>query len=84
MHDVRDPVEQYLQRNVAMEVSVEGAVDLSHAAGADEGDDLVRAKASAAGKGHLGVAGASHLDAPGRGTEWRSVLPTACRRPPQT
>src|SRR5436190_10426860 len=49
---------QDLQRNVATELRIAGAVDLSHSTGAEERDDFVGAEASAGSQGHVaGVRG---------------------------
>ena len=43
---------QHLDGNLALEVRVSGAIHLAHAAGAEQGDDLVGAEASAGGECH--------------------------------
>ena len=43
---------QHLQRHVAAQPRVASAIDLTHAAGAEQGDDLVRAEPGAAGESH--------------------------------
>ena len=45
---------QHLDRDVASQARVGGAIDLAHAAHAEWGDDLVRAEASAGGQRHSG------------------------------
>ena len=45
-------VGQELQRDIAPELGVPRPVHLAHAAGADGGEDLVRAEVSAGGEGH--------------------------------
>jgi hypothetical protein len=47
---------QELQRDVASEPAVVGAIDLTHAAGAEQLEDLARPNASAAGQRHEGGA----------------------------
>ena len=48
-------VRQDLQRDVAAQLRVGGAIDLAHAAFADEGGDVVVAEAGADGQGHVVV-----------------------------
>jgi hypothetical protein len=48
----RKGVREDLQRNVAIELRVAGAVDLPHATFADQRGDLVEAETSASGQGH--------------------------------
>ena len=48
----RERVGQDLDRDGAIEARVAGPVDLAHAAGAEGGEDFVRAEAGAGGKGH--------------------------------
>ncbi len=48
---------QDLQRDIAMETGVAGAIDLAHSARADWDDDFIRAEASAGRKGHGRVRG---------------------------
>ena len=43
----RERIRQHLERDVAIELRVAGAVDLAHAAGANGSDDLVRPKTRA-------------------------------------
>ena len=43
---------QHLDRDVAPEAGVTGAVDLAHATGAKRGDDLVRSKATSSVERH--------------------------------
>ncbi len=43
---------QHLDGDLAVEAAVARAIDLAHTAGADGGDDLVRAEPSASGQGH--------------------------------
>ncbi len=46
---------QNLERDVSRQLSVAGAIDFPHAAGADERDDLVGAEASAGRQAHAGA-----------------------------
>ena len=48
----RDRCRQYLDRHRALQIRVGRAIDLSHAAGPDGRDDLVRAETGAGLKGH--------------------------------
>ena len=54
---VRDRAGQSLERDLAMQAKIPGAVDLTHAAGAERRDDLVGAEAGAGGEGHWGNLG---------------------------
>jgi hypothetical protein len=47
---VHERVWQNFQRDVAIELGVPGAIDLTHAAGAKERDDLVSAETGSAGE----------------------------------
>ncbi len=47
-----EEVGQDLERDVAPEPRVAGAIDLSHAAGAERGDDLIGAQFRAGSQGH--------------------------------
>src|SRR5204863_7742647 len=47
-----DGIGQDLDRHVAIELRVARAIDLAHAAGAEWGDDFVRADARAGSEGH--------------------------------
>jgi hypothetical protein len=51
---VRERLRQDLERDIAPEPGVAGAIDLAHAAGANDGDDLVRPDARARGECHAG------------------------------
>jgi hypothetical protein len=44
---------EHLQSDIAFQVEISGAVDLAHAARADEADDFVRPEASTAGNRHV-------------------------------
>ena len=58
---VGEKVWQDLERHVAVELRVAGAVDLPHAAGADLGGDVVMPEAVAYAEGHrLGIGGSTH------------------------
>jgi hypothetical protein len=48
-----DKLGQNLQRDIAIERHVAGAIDLAHAARTDEREDFVRTEARAGGKSHL-------------------------------
>ena len=48
----RQEIGQHLDRNVAMELRITGAIDLAHAARANQRDDFVRAEASSGGQTH--------------------------------
>jgi len=49
IHIAGDRGGQHLDRHRPLQIVVGGAIDLAHAAGADGGDDLVRAESSASG-----------------------------------
>jgi hypothetical protein len=49
-------VRQNLDRHRSLETGVDGFVDLSHAARADEGEDFVRTELVARLQGHAGIA----------------------------
>ena len=49
---VREAIRQNLDRHVAIEVGVPRAIDLAHAAGADQRDDFIRAEASSGRQRH--------------------------------
>src|SRR5262245_42917017 len=44
---------QNLDRNVTSELAISGAIDLTHAAGAQRGDDFVPAETGSRGEAHL-------------------------------
>ncbi len=48
----RERLGRHLQRHVAIELRVAGAVNLTHTADPDEGDDLVGAEPAAGDEGH--------------------------------
>ena len=50
----REELRQYLQRDIATELSVARAIDFPHTAGAKGPDNLVGAEASAGRKRHCG------------------------------
>ena len=45
---------QHLERDVAIQFRIAGAIHLAHAPGPDGGDDLIRAEAGAGAEGHVG------------------------------
>ena len=47
---VRDRRQQHLDRDVAIQLGIARAIDLTHAARAEHGDDLVRSEAAADGE----------------------------------
>ena len=51
----REGIGQDLDRDVATQSGVSGAIHLAHAAGANGGEDLIRPEASAQGEGQTGV-----------------------------
>jgi len=52
---LREGCGQRLDRDVAPEARVAGAIDLAHAAGAERRDDLEGAEAGSGGQGHRGT-----------------------------